>query len=123
MAAGLIMVEPSGRFLVLRRAGMLVGGGKWNLPGGHVEDGEPPLTAAFREAKEEAGFDARGFPVIEKRRFPTAPGYPPYEAFVVKVPHFVPCLNWENTDYQWVTAAQMARLPLFPLVYGMVEAE
>jgi len=116
------MVEPSGRFLVLRRAAMLVGGGKWNLPGGHIEAGEHPLKAALREAEEEAGFDARGFPVVQKRNFRTAEGYPPYEAFVVEVPHFVPRLNWENTDYRWVTGAQMARLPLFPLVYGMVEA-
>lgn len=29
--------------------------GRWNLVGGHVEEGELPLAAAIREMKEEAG--------------------------------------------------------------------
>lgn len=31
--------------------------GKFNLPGGHIEEGETPIQAANREVKEETGLD------------------------------------------------------------------
>ena len=39
-------------------------GGKWTLPGGHIEPGEKILEAAVREVKEETGLDARPIAII-----------------------------------------------------------
>ncbi len=43
---------------VRRRAGDFLGG-RWELPGGTVEPGEDPASAAVREVAEETGLDVR----------------------------------------------------------------
>ena len=43
---------------VRRRAGVFLGG-RWELPGGTVEVGEDPASAAVREVAEETGLDVR----------------------------------------------------------------
>lgn len=53
LAAG-ILVEDSHGILLLRRA-IEPGYGQWVFPGGYVDRGEHPETAAVREAWEEAG--------------------------------------------------------------------
>lgn len=62
-AARILVVEPSGRFLLFRFAyssGPLAGTGYWGVPGGGVEGGETFADAARRELREETGFDAAG---------------------------------------------------------------
>jgi 8-oxo-dGTP diphosphatase len=60
-AAGLLLVrldlgEP--HVLLQLRAAWTHGGGTWALPGGALDSHEDPVTAATREAWEEAGIDA-----------------------------------------------------------------
>ena len=51
---------PSGpRLLLQLRAEGLVGAGRWNGPGGHVEPGESPEQSAVREVLEETGLAVR----------------------------------------------------------------
>jgi ADP-ribose pyrophosphatase YjhB (NUDIX family) len=58
IAVGTIIETAPGRFVLCRRA-IDPGYGKWVFPGGYVDRGEPLLTAALREAKEECGLDIR----------------------------------------------------------------
>jgi len=56
--AGLaVLAADTGRVLMLQRAlrDDDPAAGTWEFPGGHVEDGESPLRAAWREWSEEAG--------------------------------------------------------------------
>ena len=48
-AAGGIVSNPSGEILMIHRKGW------WDLPKGHIEEGESPLQAALREINEETG--------------------------------------------------------------------
>lgn len=51
------VVRCSGKYLVMRRSDHETMSGKWEFPGGEVED-ETPREAAARELKEESGISA-----------------------------------------------------------------
>jgi mutator protein MutT len=44
-----------GEYLLLRRSSKVNKPGLWNFPGGNVDDGEEPIDAVVREAREEIG--------------------------------------------------------------------
>ena len=51
-----VVIEQDGKFLLIQEKKPEVYG-KWNLPGGRVDEGESLEQAAIREAKEECGLD------------------------------------------------------------------
>jgi 8-oxo-dGTP diphosphatase len=61
-AANAIVVDDEGRVLLARRA-RDPARGRWDLPGGFVEEGEHPLETLERELREETGLEieADGF--------------------------------------------------------------
>jgi len=58
VAVGTIIRNDHDHIVLVRRA-IEPGYGKWVFPGGFVDRGEAVLTAAMREAREEAGLDIR----------------------------------------------------------------
>jgi len=58
LAVGTIIVDDSGRIVLVRRA-IEPGYGKWVFPGGYVDRGEKVQQAAIREALEETGLNVR----------------------------------------------------------------
>ena len=58
VAVGTIICNDCDHIVLVRRA-IQPGYGKWVFPGGFVDRGEAVLTAAVREAREEAGVDIR----------------------------------------------------------------
>ena len=49
------MVVREGEVLLVRQYRLLINGFSWEIPGGRVDEGETPKTAAIRECLEETG--------------------------------------------------------------------
>lgn len=58
-AASYILFVRRGKIYLQRRKNTGWQDGKYDLPAGHIESDEAPITAAIREAKEEAGVDLK----------------------------------------------------------------
>lgn len=56
--------------LLLRRAKHCLNGGKWDLPGGHVDEGETVFEALEREIREETNIAVQVGPIIRLSEFP-----------------------------------------------------
>lgn len=59
-AAAMAVVDGDHRLLMIWRHRFMPDTWGWEIPGGAVDDGEPPATAAVRECREETGWAATG---------------------------------------------------------------
>jgi 8-oxo-dGTP pyrophosphatase MutT (NUDIX family) len=62
VASCVLLLDPQDRILLLRYAPGQPGAGLWGLPGGMLDHGEDPLSAACREVWEETGIVLDGTP-------------------------------------------------------------
>lgn len=116
-AAGVMFVLPDGRILFLERSPAADDHpGKWCLPGGGIEPGEGPKTAARREVLEEIGYDLTdvrlGAPVDRRIGFATFR--------VAQGGAFTPTLNFEHTRAVWAHPDE-APQPLHPGVHATLD--
>ena len=119
-AAGVMLLN-AGKFLLIRRAAGDDNGGKWDFPGGGVEDGETPEQAAIRECKEEAGFDISG-PLSQVSR--TDKFGADYTTYVSNYDGETdPVLSAEHDAFHWATIDEAKEMPLHPGVAYLLGIE
>lgn len=112
LAAGAVVRDAAGRFLLVRRA-KDPEAGRWTLPGGRVEPGESPAAAAAREVAEETGLAVavgREWLVLER---PAGPGV------VFEIHDFVAeplggtlCAGDDAADARWFDPGDLGAVPL-----------
>lgn len=101
-------------FFLARRSAMCHRGGTWAIPGGALDDGEPPLAGALREFAEEIG------PLPEPYTVSTVHqddhGGWSYWTILVDVPERFavprPC-SWETDEARWIAGHELGGLQLF----------
>lgn len=100
------LIQKEGRFFLQRRdLAAAVLPGRWEFPGGKVEDRETMAAALARELKEELSVS-----VLAARSLAPLAGDPMLEPFVVQIEDSPSTpLAWG-----WFTAEEMLRLPLPP---------
>jgi 8-oxo-dGTP pyrophosphatase MutT (NUDIX family) len=96
--------------------------GRWQLPKGWVEDGEPMERTAVREAREEAGVDAEVVAPLDKIEYWYRSTYDPEPVRVHKFVHFF-LLRYtsgstndhdhEVTEARWVDIDEAERMLAF----------
>jgi 8-oxo-dGTP diphosphatase len=103
--------------LFLRREASAFLGGRWELPGGTVEPGEPPEQTAVREVAEETSLTIRVTAERHRLSWPDVTGRPLrihariYD--VVEEQRGDVVLNpGEHDEHAWLTAAQAVELDL-----------
>lgn len=83
-----IVRRDDGAVLVIKRAAESeTDPGRWDLPGGKMDDGEQLVDALVREAREETGLTV-------------IPGRPFHVTHFTKEPFWVTCVTFECTGYE-----------------------
>ena len=109
--ANVIIIDDQDRFLIIKRTKTAPTHPlHWDLPGGHIEDGEEPEEAAKREAFEETGLkvsDLKAKNVPDSfRHFFTTKNYSGKIEFKENPESGV----IEHNDYKWVTLKQYEKM-------------
>lgn len=113
-AAGSLVWHPPKGVLLQLRAGWSHFGGTWGIPGGALKYGEDAVTAALREAHEEAGVPLAGLDVLHKEVLDL--GFWSYTTVVwYSRQYFEPVIqDLESEDLQWVSPSEVSTLELHP---------
>ena len=113
-AAGLLLWHPSAGVLLQHRAVWSHHGGTWGIPGGARKLDESAVSAAFREAHEEAGVPRDLTEVILETVYDL--GFWSYTTVVARTEElFVPVMgDTESVALAWVPLAEVDALPLHP---------
>ena len=93
------------RVLVAKRNPVGQMGGRWEFPGGKVENGESDEAAVVREFKEEFGIKVKVFANIANAHFVHNGKTVALHAYLIQVPHkghFFKYKLTEHSEYRWV---------------------
>lgn len=109
-------ITRAGKILLIRRAAGTFNGGRWELPGGTVEPGEPTEAAAVRETAEETGLKVTISGQRDHQSWPDVTGRPlTVHATTYDVTEEDPTADVtldpdEHDDHTWLTPAEAADL-------------
>jgi 8-oxo-dGTP diphosphatase len=114
-AAGALFVvrEPDGPVVLLQeRSSLAHEGGTWSIPGGALDEGEPPFDGALRESNEEVGSPSGPVRVLGSYVFAPADDWT-YTTVVGEVAaRFGSSLNFETAAIDWVRPDDVDKRPL-----------
>jgi 8-oxo-dGTP diphosphatase len=108
---GAVIKDAEGRFLLIRR-GHPPGEGRWSIPGGRVEPGEPDADAVVREIAEETGLRVEPGVLIGSVERP-GPGGVTYDIhdYAATVTGGTLRAGDDASEARWVTPEEFRRLP------------
>jgi ADP-ribose pyrophosphatase len=106
--AGIIVAD--GKFLIGHRLPVGEMGGRWEFPGGKVDEGETPHEAILREFREEMGIDVEPLDFITSVEFRNKNGPVQLLAYHVGIPRDADIVLTEHSKLAWATMAEIEKL-------------
>ncbi len=119
LCAGGVLVDNSGRLLLVRR-GHAPYEGTWSLPSGRAEPGEDVRAAASREVLEETGLDVEVDELlgVVYRQDPAGEFHYEIHDFACRIVGGALAAGDDAAEVGWFTEAQMTQMPLSPGLLG-----
>ncbi|MSU76416.1 NUDIX hydrolase [Patescibacteria group bacterium] len=118
-----LLVNPAGKILLLKRSEKVSRPHGWDFPGGGVDVGENPSDAALREIKEETTLDASMLQILSTYLIKTGSKDALIIGYAAKVKHDeVKLVDWEHEDFRWVTLDELKEVKLPKEHVAIVEA-
>lgn len=113
-AAGLLVIHPPLGVLLQLRAEWSHHGGTWGIPGGALKLGEDAVSAALREAHEEAGIPEALIDVFDQTLLDL--GFWSYTTVLgVSLEFFQPeATDQESAALEWVSLEEVSQRELHP---------
>ncbi len=111
IAVAAVIFDDAGRVLLVRR-GRPPGEGLWTVPGGKLEPHEQLADAVVREVREETGLQVRCGPLVEVVERMGEGWHFVILDYLATVLGGALVAGDDVTDARWVTAAELAALPL-----------
>ena len=98
------ITQKNGDFLVLlgKRSYNSTYPGEWCPLGGGSEGNESPLATAVREFREETGFKGTYLDIKMLNIQKKGPKQPLYYLYLCHIPYFLPILDRENEELEWI---------------------
>lgn len=103
----LIILNEKNEILVLKRSKTLPRPGGFDFPGGAVDKGESPASAAIRELHEETGISIINPNIYTSVLINESTDYAVILGFSGKVKDVHVKLSWEHQEYQWMTISDI----------------
>ncbi|MBW8754631.1 MAG: (deoxy)nucleoside triphosphate pyrophosphohydrolase [Sphingomonadales bacterium] len=127
LVVAVALIDGEGRILLQRRRLGGEHGGLWEFPGGKVEAGETPQSAALREIEEELGVRIEPTELVPVSfASDAAAPPPPRRAYVILL---YSCRAWhgeawcrDGEEIRWYAAGDLAGLEMPPLDYPLAAA-
>lgn len=108
-----LVFNKNNQVLILRRSSKVSRSGGWDFPGGGVDKGENPLSAATREIKEETALNVNELYPVSTYLAKTDGEDDLIIGYVAKTDNEqVKLVGWEHDDFKWVAIEELRKLDL-----------
>ncbi len=119
LAAHAVIADRRGRLLLLRRPETSeYNAGRWEFPGGRIDQGEGIHDALVREVREETGLDVQPGRLLGAGDQERREGRVVHLVLAAAAPEREIVLSEEHDAYRWVTPKGLAELPLSDWMEG-----